>query len=126
MRTFLLIFLSVSIAGCGADHEGFVVASVQGKVVCDGRPVANAIVYFTPESKETKSGKQGSGLTDEEGRFTISTYEEDDGAIIGKHKVTVFSSEYEKTLPGTLPGDHTVEVIEGSNEFQLTLTPNGS
>jgi hypothetical protein len=34
-------------------------------------------------------GKQGMGTADADGNFTITTYDQNDGAVVGKHKVKV-------------------------------------
>lgn len=84
-----------AIAGCGSD--GFATAPTSGRVVCEGIPVANAMVYFEPlpsgagGNNNAIVGKQGFSFTDSEGKFVISTYDpgRGDGAVIGRHRVRV-------------------------------------
>lgn len=87
-RWILALGMSV-ILGCqGGD---FPTAPVSGVVLCEGQPVAKAMVYFQPVSTgESKVvGKQGFAFTDADGRFVIGTYGLTDGAVVGKHSVRV-------------------------------------
>lgn len=63
--------------------------------MCNGAPVANAFVFFEPikTGDSAVTGKQGMGMTDENGEFSISTYGTEDGAVVGKHRVRVGAPE---------------------------------
>ncbi|WDI40629.1 hypothetical protein [Bremerella sp. P1] len=87
------------------------------------------VVTFTPVKGKTASvgdenepGKSATGNTDSEGKFTLSTYERNDGALVGEHMVSVFGSGPDPTPPGNLPKDYTLEVKSGSNDFEIKLT----
>ncbi|MCC6511553.1 MAG: hypothetical protein IT423_20810 [Pirellulaceae bacterium] len=84
--------LIVVLSGCGGSNE-YETTPVRGVVTCHGKPVANATVNFTPLPEEGRPkgqrGRVALGLTDNEGRFTLTTYQDGDGAIVGKHTVTV-------------------------------------
>jgi len=56
------LFLFVVLSGCGSG--GPKIVPVAGTLTHKGKPVANAIVHFTPEH-----GRPSSGLTDEEGHL---------------------------------------------------------
>ena len=56
----------------------------------DGQPVAGAAVVFTPEQ-----GEMATATTDASGRFELSTFERADGALPGKHRVTVAKTTVE-------------------------------
>ena len=56
-----------------------------GRVTYQGKPLANIDVVFTPTQ-----GRRGSGTTDGQGRFQISTFARGDGAIPGSHRVTLW------------------------------------
>lgn len=80
-----LLFLS----GCGGSG-GLPCGPVSGKITYNGQPVKKVGVYFKPVSnKPEEAGKMGSGATDEQGNYQISTYTVggNDGAVIGKNKV---------------------------------------
>src|SRR4051812_6690607 len=74
--------------GCGQVS----MAPVKGKVTCNGKPVANAAIVFSPVPKndaDRESGKPATGYTDAEGNYRLSTFKNFDGALVGKHRVTV-------------------------------------
>jgi hypothetical protein len=116
------------------------VASVNGTVTYKDKPLANADVTFAPED----GGRVASGRTDANGRFTLGTFSTGDGAIIGKHRVSVRAHGPERDpkpgegsgMPGDkVPGDAliptkyfaaetsglTYEVKHGSNHADLEL-----
>ncbi len=89
------LMLLLSNAGCGGGGGGeqYDVVPVSGVVTCEGKPVANAGVNFTPIAEEGRAegrpGRPALAITDEQGRFRLSTYGDYDGAIVGSHRVTV-------------------------------------
>jgi len=68
---------------------------VRGQILVEGKPAAQAIVTFHPVGSETP---RPSAQTDAEGYFSLTTYENGDGAPEGKYAVTVtwFRSSGEK------------------------------
>ena len=92
-RCHLLGFLglwvlgSFSLAGCGDSHPATI--DVTGQVLHNGQPVEGANVVFTPD------GPLATGMTDAQGKFTLRTFSEGDGAIAGTHRVTIT-----KNVPG--------------------------
>src|SRR5262245_17958868 len=77
-------------AGCGSDGE-FPTAKTTGRVICEGKRVPYVMVFFEPlqGGKNALVGKQGVGNADAEGTFAISTYGDNDGAVVGMHRVRV-------------------------------------
>ena len=96
LQIMLLSAFAVSISGCGGGGD-FPTASVTGTVTCEGVPVKGAMVYFEPikQGEQALVGKQGFSYTDENGKYSISTYDPggEDGAVIGKHRVRVGRGE---------------------------------
>lgn len=84
-----LLAVLLSALGCGSGD--FPVASVSGRVLCDGQPVPHAIVFFEPlqSGESALAGKQGTARAKEDGTFVISTYGTQDGAVVGRHRVRV-------------------------------------
>jgi hypothetical protein len=70
--------------GCGGE-SGPDVYPVTGTVSYNGQPVEGAVVGFVGEA----ATKMATGTTDAQGRFELTTYKPGDGAVAGKHKVTV-------------------------------------
>jgi len=83
-----LLFLGLMIAawGCGGKPR---IVSVSGQVTWDGKPLPDAHVVFRPDSKEVYPGPASSGKTDAQGRFTLRTVEDRDGAVVGPHRVRI-------------------------------------
>src|SRR2546423_14181460 len=80
-----LAALVASIAtGCGGSAS---VARVQGKVELDGQPLANGSIITVP-----KAGRGAHG-TIQNGEFELSTFGNNDGALVGTHKVAINASE---------------------------------
>ena len=114
-----LAMLWACLGGCNSSS----VAPVTGRVLCNSRPVAAAQVTFSPVPKspqDLEPGKAGTGFTDSDGRFTLSTYQDLDGAQIGQHDVTVVLDD---TNPSTCKRllQTRLEVLPGSNNFNLEL-----
>jgi hypothetical protein len=76
-------------AGCGSSDPGRQpTVPAGGMLIYDGKPVAKGTVLFQPE----KGGRSASGEI-ENGKFTLTTYDPGDGAIVGRHKVAIISTE---------------------------------
>lgn len=74
-------FLLLIVASCSESSN---IVPVTGVLTYKGKPVTNAYIDFLPEH-----GRQSWGQTDTEGRFKLNHDPEHDGALIGKHKVSV-------------------------------------
>lgn len=97
-RLLLSSSLAILAAGCGQTST----LQVTGTVTYNGQPADKAEVHFTPAE-----GRPASGVTDAQGRFQLSTFSPDDGAMPGDHKVTVVQyyppGEPPPMTPGPLP-----------------------
>jgi hypothetical protein len=93
-----IIGLCVLLGGCsGSDRPA--TAPVRGQVRYENRPVANATVAFLCPG----APRLAVGTTDQNGNYQLTTYEENDGAILGTHVVTVnlYASESEANALGS-------------------------
>ncbi len=114
------------IAGCGEGLKEFPCAEASGRVMCEDKPVQGAMVYFAPKmtGKSAEVGKPGFAITDEAGRFVLSTYGTGDGAVVGPHVVRVTTSN---EFPCDCVGEETrdlmdVEIVaDKANEFEVKL-----
>jgi hypothetical protein len=80
---FAIIVLAL---GCSSkDPNRLETVPVTGTVTYNGKPVDGAIVTFLAR----KENIPATGMTDAEGRFSLTTYEDGDGAVIGDHDVSV-------------------------------------
>jgi len=128
-----LLVLAFCCAGCGRREDLPQVAPVSGSVTYNGKPVASGTVTFHPAG----GGRPASGQLDADGRFELSTFDRGDGAVLGKHRVTVvaydastdpsiapdsadvYAVPEKYTEPETTPLE--VEVTEGGNTMDLEL-----
>lgn len=81
-----LAFSGVLLTGCGGGGEGPPeVVPVSGNVEYNGQPVVGATVQFFAEG----APRPARGVTGEDGSFTLTSYEPNDGAVPGTHQVLV-------------------------------------
>jgi hypothetical protein len=78
--------LAPILPGCGDGYPPR--APISGQVLIDGRPVPCGTVCVVPKDARPAAGKIGP-----DGRFTLRCFEENDGAVLGTHAVTVMSFE---------------------------------
>jgi hypothetical protein len=98
----VLCAAALLLAGCS---KGVKLADVKGTLTYKGKAVPNTYVDFTPEDGK---GRPSWGLTDEQGHFTLSFDKEREGAILGKHRVSVrfkptTKAEQEAVMMGRKP-----------------------
>ena len=79
----MLCFGTLATFGCGGP-EGEPTYPVTGTVTRNGQPLPGAIVSFFPET-----GTPAVGETDASGKYALTTNTKDDGAVVGKYKVTI-------------------------------------
>ncbi len=108
---------------------------VSGRVKLDGKPAAGSTVTFHSYNAETKVyTRVCDGLTDEAGKFTVTTYAKFDGAPAGEYVVTVAKTGkgyYDGDIPEKtqLPEKYAapdktplkVTIKEGANDVVLEL-----
>ncbi len=80
----LLLALAAS-SGCGGAEDRPPTAAVSGTVAYKGAAVEGATVSFMMEG----APRVASGVTDKDGKFKLSTFALNDGAVIGTHTITV-------------------------------------
>jgi hypothetical protein len=110
-------------------------APVHGTVTYRGKPLAEALVNFIPD---TENVLPASGLTDAEGRYELMTRAIGDGCAVGKHRVTIIARAKPKTtIIGGPEGELliprkytmadtsklTAEVVSGQNVKDFDLGP---
>jgi len=122
----LISVVAAGAVGCGSrDPDAVKAVPAAGTVTYKGNPVDTGTVGFEPEKGRAASG------TIKDGRFVLSTYGDDDGAIPGKHRVAVVAT---KQTPGkNKKGDEgsTVFVIPqkyanpDTSELVVEIPPSG-
>lgn len=139
MRLFpVLLICLMAVSGCGGGVDRPPVYKAGGVIKFKGNPVADAAVTFYPEK-----GRPATGQTNSQGEFQLTTFNTNDGAIAGTHKVAIVSKlavavesnsgpELEKlaqaqaSVPGKYSNPETSPqvntVVEGENRFEIELT----
>lgn len=96
MRLCLTILACGALIGCsaGCQKNPHRVAPVHGRVTLDGRPLAVGRVMLAPiaDGNALDAGKPAYGWIQPDGSYQLSTYSPSDGAIVGKHWVTIYAS----------------------------------
>src|SRR5689334_3923065 len=85
---FLPLLGLALLSGCGQSA----LAPVHGRVTCNGKPVPQAGVIFSPAGQsesDRQPGKAAAGSTDADGRYVLTTYRPGDGALVGQHHVSI-------------------------------------
>jgi len=92
----LMICLAiVSQVGCSTSQDKWQkqrpsVFRASGIVTLAGEPLENAlVVYHSPDGKLSAQGR-----TNIEGEFVLTTFDHEDGAVAGLHKVAITKTEY--------------------------------
>ena len=88
-RPAAIAVLLAALAGC--SKSPYPLAEVHGKVTIDGAPVTAGRVMFAPiaQGESHEAGKVAIGQLQPDGTFVLTTYDEDDGAIVGDHRVVI-------------------------------------
>ena len=86
MRYLLCVTLMLTATGCWSTSK-YPLDSVAGTVTLDGKPLPDAFVNFQPIG-----GPGSTAITDDQGRYSLKTIDGEPGAVIGLHKVTIYSA----------------------------------
>ncbi len=125
-RLFLagIACLVVTIAGCtGGEGKGRPdLFPVSGTVVYNGAPVEGATVSFNIEN----APRTATGVTDAKGKFVLSTFEYNDGAIAGKHTITVTKMEAGAAAPSTSAADKLLNDPTALAQMSQIGSPGGA
>lgn len=128
----LVVALVSLLVGCG-QKSPYELARVHGKVTVDGQPLPMGRVMFAPRAtgNSIDAGKPAFGQLQPDGTFVLGTYDDDDGAVVGSHWVTVFGVREEDTkwpanLPRfsrlNVPGSAVTVAADKENEIDIKLT----
>jgi hypothetical protein len=131
----LLLGLAALVTGAassGCSTSEFDLAPVAGRVTIDGQPFTQGKVMFAPIAvgESRQAGRPALGRLGPDGAFSLSTYEQDDGAVVGEHWVTVIYNEpKDPAQAGPKPGFSRVSVpekvtvaAEKDNRIDIALT----
>jgi hypothetical protein len=96
------LWLPVALVVCAAGCSGSRFVPVSGRITLNGKALVNAKVVFQPVAEEKNPGPGSQGTTDKDGRFTLASMTgEHQGALVGKHKVSIVAYEGDDTTPSS-------------------------
>ncbi len=137
LRATLLIGLAFSV-GCGGEDEWAAkrpkIYRAGGLVNLDGKPLDDAIVVYHSVAHNVSA----QGTTDKNGRFTLTTYKDKDGAAEGTQKVVVTKRIYiEKKTKYDSPDEPSVAKVPKdllplkyatptTTDIEVEVEPNGN
>jgi hypothetical protein len=126
VRILILLLLAVSV---GCDNRPTRVP-VSGMVTIDGKPLERGNIKFVP-----KNGRPSAGSIGSDGRFTLTCYDGNDGALLGTHRVQVASnriisdSKIEWYAPPKYADFRTsgieVQITESVDDLKIELSSDG-
>lgn len=99
-----LCLVSPALVGCG--NSGPRLTPVEGVVTVDGNPIEGATVLFEPEA----GGRPATGVTDAQGKFSLTVLDEGDGAHLGMNRVSV-AKEAKVDRPSNLEEGEYADVV---------------
>jgi hypothetical protein len=83
-----LISGACCLAMCGCGPTLPPTAPVHGRVAVAGKPVTMGRIMFQPEN-----GRPATGAIQTDGTYRLTTFQKDDGAVLGRHRVTIEAFE---------------------------------
>lgn len=78
-----------TLSGCGGVEDRPATYPVSGTVMYNGKTIAGATVSFWCDG----ASRAATGVTDAEGKFKLSMFDANDGALAGTHTITVSKIE---------------------------------
>jgi hypothetical protein len=81
-----VLVLACFLSGCGPGHPK--TAPVRGTVFFDGKPVPNGTIMLVPAT-----GNSATGEIQPDGSFTLTTFQNGDGAIPAEYKVVIIARQ---------------------------------
>jgi hypothetical protein len=112
----VLAAAALGLCSCGGPDR-VEVSPVRGKVLFRGQPVPYAWVVFYPQGgSEEVQRMRPSGRAGPDGSFTLTSYDEGDGAPAGQYKVTVEWPSEDPNDPSN-PDDPETRVPRGPDRF---------
>lgn len=127
IRLMLIVGISLFAPGCRGSGEGDSppLGRVSGHVRLDGKPLEGATLTFNP----VVGGRGSSGVTDSSGAYVLDYSYDQQGAILGEHRVRINSVSFagEGAADPLLPAEYnsdtqlrfTVPVGGGVADFEL-------
>jgi hypothetical protein len=99
--TVTLVTSAALLLGCEGDPGKPKLGRVSGKVTYNGNPVTKGLVTLVPSSGPgAKTGQSATGEIGSDGSYTLTTFTDGDGAVLGEHVILVQSREEDPAIEG--------------------------
>jgi hypothetical protein len=85
LRFLVAAVLTSAIVGCDDRPKRVPVA---GQVLIDGQPLTQGYVRLVPPD-----GHPATGIVESDGRFRLTSFDDGDGCIVGRHTITIIAKE---------------------------------
>jgi hypothetical protein len=128
LSVFLLKWsLALILATCiGCSKSPHDLAPVRGVVTIDGQPFAAGKVMFAPIAKgeSRNAGRAAFGRLQPDGTFTLTSYDADDGAVVGEHWATLIRLEDASLGEGASASNALPPFSRVTYSQRITILPN--
>ena len=111
------ILLCLLLAGCGSGNG---LATVNGTVTFNGKPLEGAIVEFQPTAE---GGSPSAGTTDAKGRYELMHTFEQPGAMPGEHVVSIRTAAVYYDEEGSEGEEPIPAKYNSQSELKRTVEP---
>jgi hypothetical protein len=107
LKRAALLAVIVSFAAAAGCDGGPSIAPVSGTIYMDGKPLPNVDIAFQPIGSEQNPnpGRGSTAKTDAEGRYALKIDGTVDGAVVGRHRIVISSSQTTAVDPETGSAD---------------------
>jgi len=99
-RAKLVLAVGLGLLTVGCSSGKLPLASAGGKVTYQGKPLEFGTILFQP----TGGGLTARGEIQPDGTFVLGTYSDGDGAVIGKHKISITCNDTQRPGYTLAPG----------------------
>ena len=99
-RTIGLLVFLILLSGCAKENVVIPTQQISGRVLYDNKAAEGVAIYLGPIAAPTIPDIPANphGITDKDGRFSISTYGENDGAPKGKYQLMMMWVDQDSKL----------------------------
>lgn len=102
-----MVLVTACLIGCGGDSSKPDLFAVDGVVNFKGAPVEGATVTFSSAA----APRSATGMTDSSGNFRLTSYDTNDGAIVGEHMITISKSASAGAASGVMTQENAKEMM---------------
>jgi len=96
-KIHVMLVIPLILAGC-RPSDGIKLGKVEGTVTVDGQPIEGAELTFQPDA-----ARPSYGITDSAGHYFLQFTMDRDGAVVGKHTVSITTKRSQSGGEGGAP-----------------------